>query len=107
MAFGRTKPGRQANATRRDGAGSLKGMTLIMSLLQGWPSALSGKKFTPDENAKVVAILKTLTGEQPNFRLPILPPSSDTTPRPIPFEKITGSRHRKGAAAPFFLLAFI
>lgn len=46
-----------------------------------------GKKFTADENAKVVAFLKTLTGDQPNFKLPILPPSSDATPRPTPFEK--------------------
>ncbi|HZX31452.1 MAG TPA: cytochrome-c peroxidase [Rhodocyclaceae bacterium] len=46
-----------------------------------------GKKFSADENAKVVAFLKTLTGDQPNFKLPILPPSSDKTPRPTPFEK--------------------
>lgn len=46
-----------------------------------------GKKFTPEENAKVVAFLKTLTGDQPNFKLPILPPSSDSTPRPQPFAK--------------------
>ena len=46
-----------------------------------------GKKFTKDENAKIVAFLKTLTGDQPNFKMPILPPSSDTTPRPTPFEK--------------------
>ena len=46
-----------------------------------------GKKFTADENAKVVAFLKTLTGDQPNFTLPILPPSSDKTPRPTPFSK--------------------
>ncbi len=46
-----------------------------------------GKKFTADENAKVVAFLKTLTGDQPNFALPILPPSSDKTPRPTPFSK--------------------
>lgn len=44
-----------------------------------------GKKYTKDENEKVVAFLKTLTGEQPIFRLPILPPSSDATPRPKPF----------------------
>ena len=44
-----------------------------------------GKKFTPEENAKIVAFLKTLTGEQPQFTLPVLPPSSDTTPRPVPF----------------------
>ncbi len=46
-----------------------------------------GKKFTAEENAKVVAFLKTLTGDQPSFKLPILPPSSDATPRPTPFEK--------------------
>lgn len=45
-----------------------------------------GKKFTPDENAKIVAFLKTLTGDQPSFALPILPPSSDKTPRPTPFK---------------------
>ncbi len=44
-----------------------------------------GKKFTKDENAKIVAFLKTLTGDQPTFMLPILPPSSDSTPRPTPF----------------------
>lgn len=46
-----------------------------------------GKKFSPDENAKIVAFLKTLTGDQPNFKLPQLPPSSDATPRPEPFAK--------------------
>lgn len=46
-----------------------------------------GKKFTADENARIVAFLKTLTGDQPNFKLPALPPSSDNTPRPIPFAK--------------------
>lgn len=46
-----------------------------------------GRKFSDDENAKIVAFLKTLTGDQPNFTLPILPPSSDATPRPTPFAK--------------------
>jgi cytochrome c peroxidase len=46
-----------------------------------------GKKFTADENAKIVAFLKTLTGDQPKFQMPILPPSSDKTPRPKPFDK--------------------
>ena len=45
-----------------------------------------GKKFTPDENAAIVAFLKTLTGEQPRLVMPILPPSSDATPRPTPFD---------------------
>lgn len=46
-----------------------------------------GRKFTADENAKLVAFLVTLTGEQPSFKLPQLPPSSDITPRPDPFGK--------------------
>lgn len=46
-----------------------------------------GKRFTPEENAKIVAFLKTLTGDQPKFPLPILPPSVDGTPRPDPFGK--------------------
>ncbi|HFE37822.1 MAG TPA: cytochrome-c peroxidase [Gammaproteobacteria bacterium] len=44
-----------------------------------------GKRFTREEKAKIVAFLKTLTGDQPSFRLPILPPSADSTPRPEPF----------------------
>lgn len=46
-----------------------------------------GKKFTPEENARIVAFLKTLTGDQPVFKLPTLPPSSDKTPKPQPFAK--------------------
>lgn len=44
-----------------------------------------GKKFTQEENAKVVAFLKSLTGDQPTFLMPILPPSTPETPRPKPF----------------------
>ncbi|ALG68616.1 cytochrome-c peroxidase [Beggiatoa leptomitoformis] len=46
-----------------------------------------GKKFTAEENAKVVAFLKTLTGEQPSFLIPILPPSGDKTLHPQPFNE--------------------
>ncbi len=45
-----------------------------------------GRTFTKDENSQLVAFLKTLTGEQPTISLPILPPSSDSTPRPTPFK---------------------
>ncbi|WP_299878960.1 cytochrome-c peroxidase [uncultured Cocleimonas sp.] len=45
-----------------------------------------GKKYTEEENAQIVAFLKTLTGDQPAFQLPILPPSTDNTPAPKPFE---------------------
>jgi cytochrome c peroxidase len=45
-----------------------------------------GRVFTDDENARIVAFLKTLTGEQPSFALPILPPSTAETPPPQPFD---------------------
>jgi cytochrome c peroxidase len=44
-----------------------------------------GREYSAEDNARVVAFLKTLTGEQPAFTLPQLPPSSDATPRPAPF----------------------
>jgi cytochrome c peroxidase len=45
-----------------------------------------GKTFTSKENGQIVAFLRTLTGDQPNFKMPILPPSTDATPRPKPFD---------------------
>jgi len=45
-----------------------------------------GRTYSKDENDKIVAFLKTLTGEQPMIVLPILPPSADWTPRPVPFD---------------------
>jgi len=45
-----------------------------------------GRTFSQKENASIVAFLKTLTGDQPNIVLPILPPSSDDTPRHNPFD---------------------
>jgi len=45
-----------------------------------------GKKFTDVENAQIVAFMKTLTGDQPSFLMPILPPSNDNTPLPKPFD---------------------
>ena len=44
-----------------------------------------GRKFSNKENAQIVAFLKTLTGDQPAFQLPMLPPSTDRTPAPKPF----------------------
>ena len=46
-----------------------------------------GKKFTNQENAQIVAFLKSMTGDQPNFALPILPPSSEKTALPDPWAK--------------------
>jgi len=45
-----------------------------------------GRKFEKAELEQIVAFLKTLTGDQPSFALPTLPPSTDATPRPAPFE---------------------
>ena len=46
-----------------------------------------GRKYSVEENAQIVAFLKTLTGEQPRFMMPILPPSVDDTPAPTPFSE--------------------
>ena len=46
-----------------------------------------GKKFSDKENAQIVAFLKSMTGDQPSFALPILPPSSEKTPLPNPWAK--------------------
>lgn len=45
-----------------------------------------GKKFSGRENAQIVAFLKSLTGDQPAIRMPILPPSTERTPKPKPFD---------------------
>lgn len=44
-----------------------------------------GTKFTDEQNAQIVAFLKSLTGDQPSFKMPILPPSTNSTPKPNPF----------------------
>lgn len=44
-----------------------------------------GKHFSTEQNAQIVAFLKTLTGKQPAFQLPMMPPSNANTPRPQPF----------------------
>ena len=45
-----------------------------------------GRHFSKEENANIVAFLKTLTGDQPRLELPILPPSHNSTPRAQPFD---------------------
>jgi len=45
-----------------------------------------GIDFSIEDNTKIVAFLKTLTGKQPDFKLPALPPSVNETPRPTPFD---------------------
>jgi cytochrome c peroxidase len=44
-----------------------------------------GRDLSDDETGKITAFLKTLTGKQPDFKLPILPPSTKQTPQPRPF----------------------
>jgi cytochrome c peroxidase len=61
-------------------AETLKDAVEVMGRLQ------LGRDFSDEQNAQIVAFLRTLTGEQPRFVLPMLPPSSDETPRPRPFE---------------------
>ncbi|MBZ0089549.1 MAG: cytochrome-c peroxidase [Thermoanaerobaculia bacterium] len=45
-----------------------------------------GEELGPEQTTQVVAFLSTLTGRQPTFELPILPPSTPSTPQPKPFE---------------------
>lgn len=44
-----------------------------------------GREFENTDIELVVSFLRTLTGDQPSFVLPILPASTDKTPRPEPF----------------------
>ncbi len=44
-----------------------------------------GRTLNKGEINKIVAFLKTLTGKQPSFTMPILPPSNNHTPEPKPF----------------------
>jgi cytochrome c peroxidase len=43
-----------------------------------------GAALTPEDTAAIAAFMRTLTGDQPKVVVPILPPSSPTTPRPEP-----------------------
>ena len=43
------------------------------------------RDFNKKEIASIVAFLKTLTGEQPDIQLPIMPASINKTPHPQPF----------------------
>ncbi len=61
------------------GAETLDEAVRVMGRLQ------LGREFSDDEVAQLVAFLKTLTGELPQFALPVLPPSSPDTPRPDPY----------------------
>ncbi|MEZ9138874.1 MULTISPECIES: cytochrome-c peroxidase [unclassified Shewanella] len=46
-----------------------------------------GQTMTEVETKQMVDFLKSLTGDQPQIMLPILPPSNENTPRPVPFKK--------------------
>lgn len=58
---------------------TLEEATDVMARLQ------LGRQLNEEEISNVVAFLKTLTGDQPDLRMPILPPSTNDTPRPQPF----------------------
>lgn len=47
-----------------------------------------GRKLEKEEISQMTAFLKSLTGDQPNFPIPMLPPSTPDTPRPEPFIKV-------------------
>ncbi len=46
-------------------------------------SSQLGINLSKKEVKQIVAFLKTLTGEQPKIEYPILPPSTDATPKPV------------------------
>ncbi len=46
-------------------------------------TAQLGANLTPEEVKKITAFLHSLTGKQPRIVLPILPPSTDRTPKPV------------------------
>ncbi len=48
-----------------------------------------GRKLEKDQINQITAFLKSLTGDQPSFAIPMLPPSTPNTPRPEPFDKVT------------------
>lgn len=60
---------------------TLEEATDVMARLQ------LGRTLNKEEVSNIVAFLKTLTGEQPTFQIPIMPPSTNATPRPEPFVK--------------------
>jgi cytochrome c peroxidase len=45
-----------------------------------------GNTLSEQDIKSITAFLKTLTGEQPDFKLPVLPPSTAQTPIPKPFD---------------------
>jgi cytochrome c peroxidase len=55
-----------------------------------------GKKFSDEEVGNIVSFLKTLTGKQPEFTMPVLPPSNNETPRPEPFNKADADKASAG-----------
>ena len=60
---------------------TLEEATQIMGKLQ------LGRHFTPEEVEKIVAFYGTLTGDQPQLMMPILPASNNNTPLPKPFSQ--------------------
>lgn len=64
---------------------TLEEATEIMAYLQ------LGRELPQDDIDNIVAFMRTLTGEQPELRIPQLPPSSNATPLPRPFEESSSS----------------
>ena len=46
-----------------------------------------GQQLASQDIKNITAFLKTLTGDQPQFAIPQLPPSTANTPIPVPFEQ--------------------
>ncbi|NLD00541.1 MAG: cytochrome-c peroxidase [Gammaproteobacteria bacterium] len=48
-----------------------------------------GRQLEKEQISQISLFLKSLTGEQPSFAIPMLPPSTPQTPRPEPFTKVS------------------
>ncbi len=48
-----------------------------------------GRQLEKEQISQITLFLKSLTGEQPSFAIPMLPPSTPQTPRPEPFAKVS------------------
>lgn len=60
-----------------------------------------GQELKPEEVDAITAFLRTLTGEQPRVELPLLPASTDATPRPQPMvQPATAAPAPAAPAAP-------
>ena len=60
---------------------SLENAVALMGLSQ------LGQELNEQEVDRITAFLRSVTGDQPRVEYPVLPPSTDDTPRPVEYEE--------------------